>query len=242
MVEQKRTYGGPTGPPSTDRASVTRYAVVFRAGQEQPTAGALVIGAEGLRLEGAAAAARVELDIAYAELTDVRVGRNPRERLNGRPTLLLGRAGKPPIQIEPYGLGLLGEIADLLATLTAQLESGERVAVIVPLKKGHLARVEELIAQGPPFDPAALNLTRHQIYLSAQQATFIFVGPNVRATLARAARDPTLWRVGLAWRASITGPPRLANLPKTPPGHDARLVYTWPPADNQQEEWPHARQ
>ena len=79
MVEQERAYEGPTGALSTDRASVTRYAVVFRAGQAQPTTGALVIGADGLRLEGGAAAARVELSIAYADLTDVRVGRNPNE-------------------------------------------------------------------------------------------------------------------------------------------------------------------
>lgn len=231
MISQNARGGGPTGAPSTSQGAVTRYAVVFRVGQEQPTAGALDIHAEGLTLDGRVAAARVLLSVDYAELADVRIGRNPEERLNGRPTLLLSRQGKPLIQIQPYGVGLLGEITDLLAVLTAQPpKRDERLAVIVPLKRGRLKRVKELIAQGPPFDPAALNLTGHQIYLSAHQAIFLFAGPHVRATLTGVARDPTLWRAGLAWRSSITGPPRLANAPEAALGNDAALIYSWPHA------------
>jgi hypothetical protein len=234
MVEQTTTYGGPNRAPLADPASVTGYAVVFGVGQGPLTAGALVIGAEGLRFEGGATAACVELSIGYAELTDVRVGRNPQERLNGHPTLLLGREGKPTIQIDALGAGFLGEIADLLGTLWARPpDRSERVAVIVPLKHGRLTRAEELVAQGPPFDPAALGLIQHEVFLSAREATFIFVGPHAQPALERATRDPSLWRVGLAWRGCITGPPRLSSTPATQLGHDARLVYSWPPPDEQ---------
>jgi hypothetical protein len=214
---------------------VTRYAVVFRAGQGVPTAGALVVETDRLRLEGRrSASGLVELSVHYAELTDVRIGRTPEERLNGRPALVLGREDAPAIQIEPFGTGLLHEIADLLATLAnPHDDSSEQMAVIVPLKKGRLARAEELVAQGPPFDPAALGLKRHQVFLSARAATFVFAGPHARATLERATTDPTLWRVGLAWRGCIAGRPRVSTAPKVQPEDGARLVYAWA-ADAQQ--------
>jgi hypothetical protein len=148
--------------------------------------------------------------------------------LNGRPALLVGREHAPPLQIEPLGAGLLHEIADLLATLATQrADSGEQVAVNVPLKQGQFARAQELVAQGPPFDPAALGLTRHQVFLSTRKVTFIFAGPHVRATLERATSDPTLWRVGLAWRGCIAGRPRLSSAPRPQPEDGARLVYDW---------------
>jgi hypothetical protein len=212
---------------------LTRYAVVFSAGQEQSTAGALMVGADGLLLVGGTAADRVELRIPYTELTAVRVGRSPQERLNGHPALLLGRAGKPTVRITALGAGFLGEIADLLALLaTAPTATSESVAVIVPLRKGSLAQAQALIVQGPPFDPAALGFTQHQVLLSAHAAIFVFRGPHARATLERASRDPTLWRVGLKWRRCIAGRPRLTTKPDTYPAN-AQLVYSWP-ANNQQ--------
>jgi hypothetical protein len=101
------------------------------------------------------------------------------------------------------------------------------VAVIVPLKKGRLARAKELVAQGPPFDPGALGLTRHQVFLSADEAIFVFAGPHVRAKLERMTRDPTLWRVGHAWRGCIGGRPRLATATEIVPESGDRPVYSW---------------
>ena len=98
----------------------TRYAVVFRDGRGNPTAGALIVDRDRLRLEGRSADGRVELSVPYAELTEIRIGRSPEERLNGHPTLLVGREHAPPLQIEPLGAGLLHEIADLLTTLATQ--------------------------------------------------------------------------------------------------------------------------
>ena len=206
----------------------TRYAVVFSAAEEQSRAGALLVGVDGLLPVGVTATDRVELRIPYTELTDVRVGRSPKERLNGHPTLVLARAGKRTVRISALGAGFLGEIADLLALLTAApTAASESIAVIVPLKKGREAEAQALVLQGPPFDPAALGFTQHQVLLSAHEAIFVFRGPQARATLERASRDPTLWRVGLKWRGCIAGRPRLTTKPDTYPV-DARLVYSWP--------------
>jgi hypothetical protein len=205
-----------------------RYAVAFRIGQGARAAGALVIDQDRLQLEGRTADGAVELSVPYAELVEVRIVRGPEELLNGRPALLLARQDRPPVQVEPFGIGLLHELADLLVALaTEHADGGEEVAVIVPLKKDRLAEAQELGAQGPPFDPAALGLTRHEVFLTADKAIFVFAGAHVRAKLERMTRDPTLWRVGIAWRGCIGGRPRLAAASDTRPGTDDQPVYSW---------------
>ena len=211
----------------------SRYAVAFRVAPGAQAAGALVVDEDWLLLEGRSAEGRVEVSVPYAELVEVRIGRSPEERLNGRPALLLARENGPPIQVEPFGAGFLHELAHLLAALTTEHPAnGEQATVILPLKKGCLARAKELVAQGPPFDPAALGLTGHQVFLSADEAIFVFAGPHVRATLERATRDPTLWRVGLAWRGCIGGRPRLAAAAETSPVTGAQPVYSWTASGN----------
>jgi hypothetical protein len=205
-----------------------RYAVAFRIGQGARAAGALVIDQDRLQLEGRTADGAVELSVPYAELVEVRIVRGPEELLNGRPALLLARQDRPPVQVEPFGIGLLHELADLLVALaTEHADGGEEVAVIVPLKKDRMAQAKELVAQGPPFDPAALGLTRHEVFLTADKAIFVFAGAHVRAKLERMTRDPTLWRVGIAWRGCIGGRPRLAAASDTRPGTDDQPVYRW---------------
>ncbi len=116
-----------------------RYAVAFRIGLGARAAGALVIDQDGLQLEGRTADGPVELSVPYAELVEVRIGRDPEELVNGRPALLLARQDGPPVQVVPFGIGLLHELADLLVALaTEHADSGEEVAVIVPLKKDRM--------------------------------------------------------------------------------------------------------
>jgi len=208
--------------------SPARYAVAFRIGLGARAAGALVIDQDRLQLEGRTADGRLQLSVPYAELVEVRIGRGPEELLNGRPALLLVRQDGPPVQVEPFGIGLLHELVDLLVALaTEHADNGEEVAVIVPLKKDRMAQAKELVAQGPPFDPAALGLTRHEVFLTADKAIFVFAGAHVRAKLERMTRDPTLWRVGIAWRGCIGGRPRLAAASDTRPETDDQPVYSW---------------
>ncbi|MGZ4314638.1 MAG: hypothetical protein ACXVRK_01825 [Gaiellaceae bacterium] len=210
------------------RPEPARYAVVFRIGSSRPTAGALVVDDWSLMLVGGSVDDPVEVSVAYSALREVRIGRSSEERLNGRPALLLARRDGPVIQVAPHGFGLLHELADLLAVLAIQQADGyEQVAVVVPLKPGCVERAKELVAKGPPFDPAALGLERHQIFVSEREAVFVFTGQNVREKLEQVTRNPTLWRAGLAWRACIAGAPRLTNPRAALPGHNGRPLYSW---------------
>jgi hypothetical protein len=215
--------------PRRGRQSSARYGAVFREGTNAPTAGGLVVGADRLLLVGRGSDGRVEVSIPYAELREVRIGRSRDECLNGHPTLVLARRTAPPVQVGPLGAGLLHELADLLTALTTQhADNEEQVVVIVPLKAGCDDRARELLAQGPPFDPASLGLTRHEVFVGDREAVFIFAGLHVREKIGQATRDPTLWRAGLAWRACIAGRPRISESREMPPAAvDAPPVYTW---------------
>lgn len=210
------------------RQRPARYAVVFRADGELPAAGALVVDEDRLVLEGRGRDGPTKLCIPYSELTGVRIGRSPEERLNGRPALLLERENQRSVQVEPFGVGFLHELAQLLTVLaTGTDERDEQVAVVVPLKKGRLERARELVDRGPPFDPAALGLTGHEVYLAADAAIFVFAGPGARAMLERASRDPSLWRFGLAWRDCIGGRPHVAAAVEARRIHGQQPVYRW---------------
>ena len=41
----------------------------------------------------------------------------------------------------------------------------ERIAVIAQLRPGTEEQAKQLLAAGPPFDPASLGLTSHDVYL-----------------------------------------------------------------------------
>ena len=210
------------------RPEAARYAVVFRTETSGPTAGALVVDDRRLMLVGGSVDDPVELSVSYSALREVRIGRSSEERLNGRPALVLARRDGSVVHVAPLGFGLLGELADLLAVLANQQADGdEQVAVVVPLKPGCVERAKELVAQGPPFDPAALGLQRHQIFVSGREAVFVFTGPSVREKLERATRNPTLWRAGLAWRACLAGPPRLTSPREALPVHNGQPLYDW---------------
>ena len=210
------------------RQRSVRYAVAFRAGSSAPIVGGLVVDETSLVLLGRSGEDRVELSVPYSALREVRIGRSKEESLNGRPTIVLARRDAPPVQIEPHGVGLLHELADLLAALaTDHADTNEQVVVIVPLKKGCVAKAKELVAQGPPFDPALLGLSRHEVFVSGREAVFVFTGPNVRKKLEHATRNPTLWLAGLAWTACVAGRPRLSNPRDALPADDAEPVYKW---------------
>lgn len=208
--------------PGTD----ARYAVSFCTASGPTAAGALVAAEDRLLLEGRSGEDRIELAIPYSKLIEVRVGRQPEERLKGHPTLLLSYGRGDLVRVAPMGFGLVHELADLLTALaTEHADASEEVAVIVPVRKGRVARARELVAEGPPFDPAALGLTRHEVYLTAEEAIFVFAGPHIQTTLERATHDPTFWRVGLAWRGCIGGPPHLTT---EIPAIAEEPVYRWP--------------
>ena len=192
--------------------TTARYAASFRAGFSSPAVGALIVEESRVLLEGRSDQGRVALSLPFSELSEVRVGRLPEERLNGHSALLISSSDGTLIRVVPMGFGLLNELAELLMALADEHgDPHEQVAVVLPLRKGRLARARELVAQGPPFDPALLGLTRHEVFLTEQEATFVFEGRNVRTKFQRLTRDPTLWQAGLAWRSCVGGRPRISN-------------------------------
>ena len=205
-----------------------RFAVVFRNGSAE-AAGALEVEPDRLLLHGGANDARLELEIPFSDLSEVRIGRRSSERLNGYATLILERTTLPPVQVAPLGMGLLSEIADLLVSLTNRA-TGDVLTVRVPLKHGCLGRARKLLAKGPPLDPASLGLSSHEVYLRDGEAVFVFRGSNVSAQVSKAIRHPAIWRAGLAWQRCFAAAPQIVE------PADVSLddpAYRWSPPDQQ---------
>ena len=200
------------------RAADERYAVVFRERGERSFAGSLELDSQGLLLTGTAEGQRHALELASAEIVDVRIGRLAADRLNGYRTLVLERADAPPVQVAPLETGLLRELAELLAALTGeQATTEEQLVVAVPLGDGCTERARALLELGPPLDPATLGLTAHRVYLRDREALFVFTGPDVRKQVGKAMTSGTLWRAGLAWRDCIAREPRIVEADRIPP-------------------------
>lgn len=206
-----------------------RYAVAFRAGSAAAT-GRLDVEPDRLLLHGVAGPDVLELEIPFAELAEIRVGRRPEERLNGYRTLVLERTNGPAVRVAPLGLAMLPEIADLLHSLTRPTEESV-LAVSVQLKAGCLDRARNLLAKGPPLDPALLGLSQHEVYLSENEAIFVFHGSNVRARVNRAIRHPAVWRAGLAWQRCFAAPPQIMELADV--SFDSDPAYRWIAPDQQ---------
>ena len=86
-----------------------------------------------------------------------------------------------------------------------------KLVVVAPLRDGARESARLLIADGPPFDPAASALERHEVYLTEREAVFVFEGPEPRAEVERLIGDPGVWRAASAWRECLAGRPRIAD-------------------------------
>jgi hypothetical protein len=207
--------------------SSARYPVLFRVSGGAATAGALIVTSERLLLEGGAGDDFATVGIPLGDIAGIHVERAPAERLNGHSVIVLERRHDERVEVAPLGHGLLSEISHLVGELLSGDDHvDEQISVVVPLKPGCRSRAQELIAAGPPFDPAALGLRSHQVFLHEQQVVFVFAGADVRAKVERAMRAPTLWHAGLAWRNCIAGRPTL-RAPTDEVRGGGVLVYSW---------------
>ncbi|MGZ4417758.1 MAG: hypothetical protein ACXVRV_06245 [Gaiellaceae bacterium] len=194
-------------------SSATSYAAIWAQAEEPPRSGSVTLGDEGLELTGGQAppmgAAHVVL---YADVIGVEVVRDPVQRLNGHPTLRIERRRAPALRISTIGLGVLGELNELLGRAIAKKQSQPQVVgIVVPLRKRALADAAALIEQGPPFDLEALGVERHDVLLSEHEALFLFEGMRLDETMERLVRDPSVWQAASGWARVIAGPPRLAE-------------------------------
>lgn len=97
------------------------YAVLWSEPQQPIRAGKLELEPTGLRLEGSLGTRGAEVQrVFYEDIEGVHVGRDRKERLSGRPALVLDLAVGGPLLIGSIqGFGILHELAERLGRLMA---------------------------------------------------------------------------------------------------------------------------
>jgi hypothetical protein len=194
------------------------YGVIWQNGGTL-NAGKLELEPSAVRLEGtdSEGSSFVE-ELAYRDLAGVRIARGGADRLDGRPTLVLERSDGQDLRVASVAQsGIVSELAEKLSSIKLEAVAGSRrVAIVVPIKPEHRAAVQELVEQGPPFDPELLALDRHDVFVTDHEAVFLFEGPDGASVVDRIVAQPGLWKGALAWRRYLNGKPRVA-----------RQAYAW---------------
>jgi len=83
--------------------------------------------------------------------------------------------------------------------------------VIAPIRYGAYAEVRRLIGKGPPFQSGLIALDRPQVYLTGNEAIFVFEGTNSRAAAEELIGETSGSQAALAWRRCLAGRPRIAD-------------------------------
>ncbi len=95
---------------------MSTYAVIWSEPRCDLEAGKLELGPESMRFEGS----RVHW-VAYADIEGVRIGHRARERLCGKPALVLDLGQGDPLRVGSVdGVGTIAELADQLTRLRRQ--------------------------------------------------------------------------------------------------------------------------
>jgi hypothetical protein len=186
------------------------YAVVWRSGDGPTSSGRLELGDDDLVLHGSAEPDR--LRIPFDELSSVEIGRGTAERINGNKSLVLERPSCERVLVAALGgVGLLGELTDLLARLRAERAARACVAVVVPIRRGTAEAAKQLIDEGPPFDVEGLGLERHHVFVGEREVVFLFEGDSAAAAVDALSRSPGVLKAAVRWRRILAGRPRLAE-------------------------------
>jgi hypothetical protein len=183
------------------------YAVIWRQGEDELRSGRLELTPDGLAFANGATAETVQ----FGELRAVRVGRSAGDRISGRPTLVLERRSGETIRIAGVAqAGIISELAEHLASLLGEERAMSRAVVVLPLREGTSAQAADLLRGGPPFNPEAVGLERHHVFLTDQEAVFVFEADS-REAAERLVGGGTFWSAASAWKDLVAGPPRLAE-------------------------------
>jgi hypothetical protein len=186
------------------------YAVVWRTDNGATSSGRLELGENDLVLNGATAPEG--LRIPLADLSSVEIGRAPGDRVNGEKSLVLERNSCERVLVAALGgVGLLGEINELLARLRSEQVARARVAVVVPIRRGTAELARQLVEQGPPFELEEVGLERHHVFVGEREVIFFFEGEQAAAAVDALARSPGVLKAAVRWRGILAGRPRLAQ-------------------------------
>lgn len=194
----------------------TSYAVTWQDGEQLSRSGRLELVPGGLSLEGSGANGAASETIEFGDLVDVRIGRARSDRISGRQTLVLERRGRAPVRIASVVQpGIITELAEHLASQLREEGAMSRAVVVLPLRDGASEQAAQLLRGGPPFNPEEVGLDRHHVFLTDDEAVFVFEADNLEAA-ERLLGGESFWNAAAAWKELVAGPPRLAE--------DA---YTW---------------
>lgn len=189
----------------------TSYAVTWQQGEQPTRSGRLELLPGGLALEGAGINGAASETIDFGDLVDVRIGRATSDRLSGRQTLVLERRGRAPVRIASVVQpGIITELAERLASRLREEDAMSRAVVVLPLREGASEQAAQLLRSGPPFDPEEVGLERHHVFLTDQEAVFVFEAGDLEAA-ERLIGGESFWKAAAAWKELVAGPPRLAE-------------------------------
>ena len=192
------------------------YAVRWREPDGRLFVGRLSFGAAALRLDGrqsGASGVAVVREFGFDELRGPGPDGRSVERLDGRPAVVVeGAAGRYLIASVGMGAPIVQEIVERLAHVRATVPG--KATVVLPLRAGASERVRELVAHGPPFDPAETPLTRHELLLTSREAIFVFeaAAESVETLLLLLGQLDEVGEAAAAWAEVVAGPPRLADV------------------------------
>jgi hypothetical protein len=133
---------------------------------------------------------------------------------NDRPLLVFHLSTSGRIEVESsVGKWILADLLkDTLRCTLVQAPAPHRVLVSVKTKPEARERVVELLKQGPPFDPFATPITRHDVFVLDDQVLFLF------ETDDRLESEDSLsdgWRWAESWRDLVLEV------------RDAEQVFSW---------------
>jgi hypothetical protein len=192
------------------RESPHDYAVVWRTGDGPTSSGRLELGADELVLHGSGEPEGFR--VPFDELASAEIGRGADDRINGEKSLVLQRNSCGRVLVAALGgVGLLGEINELLARLRSEHVARARVAVVVPIRRSKAEVARQLVEEGPPFELDDVGLERHHVFVGEREVIFFFEGEQAAAAVDALARSPDVLKAAARWRGILAGRPRLAE-------------------------------
>ena len=111
----------------------------------------------------------------------------------------------------------ISRLAEQLVALRLPEHAHLSLAVVVPLAGDRRDVVREFLAEGPPFDPGAIGLERHQVFVTDREAVFVFETKAGMAAFERLVAEPEFWDVLGSWERCAEGEARVSA-----------AVYEWP--------------
>ena len=100
-------------------------------------------------------------------------------------------------------------VADAMTTLSQCSRKQHGIAIVIPLREGMRDVASEFLAEGPPFDPEQLGLSRHIVFLTDSEVVFVFETSGELTTIDRILAEPEFWSIASAWEHLIDGEPRV---------------------------------